>query len=120
MREITFGTDGIVRLSRTKDETTAVTTDGWRPSWVASLAKPTGINPLDLRYFRTFDRPHSSTMGRRRFWLRDGMVYEAESAGPGGEPRLYAFQVQNGDVAWVHCVTLDRRGSMARIAQALE
>jgi hypothetical protein len=119
MREITFGTDGLVRLSGTRGEVEAVTTDGWRISWVAHLIKAPAGNPMNLRWFRKFERAHGLTMGTRTFRLREGFVYEVESAGPGGEPRLHALQVVSGDVAWVHCLTLDKRGGTERVMQAL-
>jgi hypothetical protein len=121
MREITFGTDGLVRLTGTSGgEVEAVTTDGWRDAWVAHLIKVSASNPLNLRWFRKFERPYCLTMGTRRYRLREGFVYEVESAGPGGEPRLHAFQVKHGDVAWAHCLTLDKRGGTERVMQALE
>jgi hypothetical protein len=121
MREVTFGTDGIVRLTGTRGgEVEAITTDGWRLSWAARLIKATTDNPLNLRWFRMFEKAHSLTMGTRQFRLREGHVYEVESAGPGGEPRLHALQIRGGDVAWVHCLTLDKRGGTERVVQALE
>jgi hypothetical protein len=119
MREVVFGTDGIVHLTGTKGDVVAVTTDGWRHSWVARLIKAGGVNVLNLRYFRRFEEHHGVTLCTRTFRLQEGSVYEVESAGPGGEPRLYALQVRGGDVAWIHSMTFDRRGGIEQIMQAL-
>lgn len=118
MREIAFPNNAVVHLTGTAGEVQAVTHDGWRNSWVARLSRPTGVNELALRYFRRFETPFEMVGDTRRFRLGDG-VWEAESAGPGGEPRLYAFEVQHGDVVWVHSVTLDKRGALERILEAL-
>ncbi len=116
--EIRFGADGILRLTTGPGELLATTTDSWRHAWVARLIRARGMNPLNLRYFRKFLRPHALVGVERQFRIPDG-VFEAESCGPGGEPRLFAFQVRGGKVTWTHIVTLDKPGAMARIDKAL-
>lgn len=117
--------DGVAQICRNITENLGsegkariYTTDGWRPSWVARLVRPTAANRLHLRYFRQFvGEAHLSHVDHTHL-LTDG-VYEAESAGEGGEPRLYAFQVKGGSIAWVYSVTHCREMALRRIDKAL-
>jgi len=117
--------DGIAHVTRDVTENVGsegkarvYTTDSWRMSWVAKLVKPTGANSLHLRYFRQFQSEAHLSWVDHTYLLTDG-IYEAESAGAGGEPRLFAFQVKGGSVVWIYNETHDKTNALRRIDKAL-
>lgn len=115
--ELVLETTGIARVVR-GGESQVVTTDSWRNSWMAKLVRPTRANTLHLRYFRKYENPVKLIGITRTFRPTDG-VYEAESTGPGGEPRLFAFQIKGGSVIWIHNETHDKTNALRRIDKAL-
>jgi hypothetical protein len=86
------------------------------PGWVAKLIPGRPNNRLNVFYHR--ETVPSEPEGERTLYkLVDG-IYETEFSRDGGLHRI-AFEVRCGKLGWVTSITLAKKASMDKIAQAL-
>ena len=84
----------------------AVTTEG---GWIARLSPARSGNRLNVFYFRNAINTAKD--------LEDG-IYEVEF-NDGNKPHRIAFEVRRGALGWVSSVTMSKKTTMNKIAQAL-
>lgn len=84
--------------------------------WLARLSIA-GPNRLDVFYHRNYLEPVSWVEGLKVYRTGDG-IYEAEFAGL-IRPHRIVFQAQNGRLAWIHSVTLDKKKALEKVSEAL-
>ena len=81
-------------------------------TWIARLSQARSGNRLNVFYFRDYLKAVDGVYG-----LETG-IHEVEFMGDHGPHRI-AFEVRGGALGWVSSVTLAKKATMNKIAQAL-